>query len=63
MIKKTIDLKAIRSKYGLSRKQLAEICGVSARTVESWEQGLRSPSRSAMMLLKSWLKEKEMFED
>ena len=63
MIKKTIDLKAIRLKHGLSRKKLGEICGVSARTVESWEQGLRSPSRSAMMLLQSWLKEKEMFEE
>ena len=57
------QLKAIRLKHGLSRKKLGEICGVSARTVESWEQGLRSPSKSAMMLLKACLKEKEMFEE
>lgn len=55
------NLKAIRTKHGLSRKALAEICGVSARTVEGWEQG-RPVSKPAMMLLKSWLKEKEMFE-
>ena len=61
MIKKTIDLKAIRLKHGLSRKKLGEICGVSARTVENWEQGRRAPSKPAMMLLKSWLKEKQIF--
>ena len=52
-------IKALRKQEGLSTKQLAEICGVSARTVEDWEQGRRSPSKSAMMLLAAWLKEKE----
>lgn len=54
-------LKAIRAKHGLSNKALAEICGVSPRTIEGWEQGRPMP-KPAMMLLKSWLKEKEMFE-
>ena len=51
-------IKAVRKQHGLSRKNLAEICGVSARTVESWEQGRFAPSRPAMMLLAAWLKEK-----
>lgn len=54
-------IKAIRKQYSLSVKQLSEICGVSPRTIEGWEQGRPMP-KPAMMLLKSWLKEKEMFE-
>jgi putative transcriptional regulator len=57
------QLKAIRTKYSLKTKNLAEICGVSVRTVENWEQGRRSPSKPAMKLLKSWLKDKQMFEE
>ena len=53
------EIKAIRKQGGLSTKQLAEICGVSARTVEDWEQGRRSPSKSAMMLLAAWLEKHE----
>ena len=57
------QLKAVRARYGLKTKNLAEICGVSVRTVENWEQGRRSPSKPAMMLLKSWIKDKQMFEE
>ena len=55
--------KAVRKKYNMNTKALGEICGVSPRSVEGWEQGRRSPSKPAMMLLKSWLKDKEMFGD
>lgn len=55
-------IKAIRVKYEHENtKKLAKICGVSWRTVQNWEQG-RIPSERAMMLLKAWLKENEMFE-
>lgn len=34
-------LKEARIKRGLSRQQLANLSGISVRTIESWEQGLR----------------------
>ena len=52
-------LKAIRKQYTLSVKQLSEICGVSASAVESWEQGRRSPSKPATMLLAAWLEKQK----
>jgi putative transcriptional regulator len=33
------DIKKIREKFGLSQGALAEIVGVSRKTVESWEHG------------------------
>lgn len=54
-----LGIKAIRKQHGLSTKQLSEICGVSPRTVEDWEQDRRSPSKSAMMLLAAWLEKHE----
>ena len=55
------QIKALRKKYGLTKKKLGEICGVSQRTVEGWEQG-RSMSKSSEMLLKTWVKEREFME-
>ena len=63
LVKTPEGLMAIREKYKLSREGLSDICGASSeRIVESWEQGRRKPSKPAMMLLKAWLKENEMFE-
>jgi transcriptional regulator with XRE-family HTH domain len=36
-------LKHLRSKAGLSQAGLAEKARVSVRTLQSWDQGLRSP--------------------
>ena len=44
-------IKAYRQSLSLSTRALGKICGVSHRTVEDWEQGRRSPNRSAQMLL------------
>jgi putative transcriptional regulator len=33
------DLKKLRERFGLSQGALAEIVGVSRKTVESWEHG------------------------
>jgi DNA-binding XRE family transcriptional regulator len=45
----------IRHGLGLSQAQLADLMGVSARAVQSWEQGWRHPSpaleRSLLLLL------------
>ena len=41
-----------REKSGLSQSQFAELLGVSARTLQDWEQGRREPSGAAKTLLK-----------
>lgn len=48
-------IRAVRSKYGLNTKELGEICGVSSRTVEDWEQIRRIPSKPSMLLLAVWI--------
>lgn len=50
-----VDLKAIRTKVGLAQAEFADILGVSVRTIQSCEQGWRTPSpsveKSALLLL------------
>ena len=47
------DLKKLRAEKKLSVKQLAEIVGVSHRTVEDWEQGRRRIKGAAKKLIES----------
>ena len=56
-------LRAARESLCLSRAQLADLLGVSARTVEAWEQGLRNPSKSALLLLKKIMAEQREIEN
>ena len=46
------DVRAIREGMGLSQSAFAGMLGVSARTVQDWEQGRRRPSGPALSLLK-----------
>ena len=41
-----------RRKTGLSQTDFAKIMGISVRTLQSWEQGARTPSGPAAVLLK-----------
>lgn len=50
-------MKEKRKILGMNTAQVGEICGVSKRTVEDWEQNRFFPSKPAMMLLAAWLKE------
>lgn len=41
----------IREATGLSQARFAQLLGVSARTLQEWEQGRRAPSGAARTLL------------
>lgn len=41
-----------RSKVGLSQQDFAHLLGVSARTLQDWEQGRREPTGAAKTLLR-----------
>ncbi len=45
------SVKKIREKYNLSQSQFAKMLGVSVRTLTNWEQGHRSPTGAARVLL------------
>ena len=46
------DIKAIRVKLKKSQSEFALMIGVSAATLQNWEQGRRSPEGPARALLK-----------
>ena len=43
---------AARSRVGLSQQEFARLLGVSARTLQDWEQGRRKPTGAAKTLLR-----------
>lgn len=45
-----------RKKMNISQQQLASRLGISPRTLESWERGVRHPSSSAQALIKLFIK-------
>ena len=42
---------SVRERTGLSQAKFAQLLGVSARTLQEWEQGRRAPSGAARTLL------------
>lgn len=46
------DLQAIRKRLGLSQSRFAAMIGVSARTLQNWEQKRREPEGPAKALLR-----------
>ena len=47
------EIKAIRKQTGLNAEKFGALVGVSKKTVESWEQGVRNPSGPAKKILES----------
>jgi len=45
------DVRAIRTKYGLSQNKFAQLLGISPATLRNWEQGRRKPEGPARILL------------
>lgn len=50
-----MDLKDMREKKGLSQKELADLIGVSARTIARYESGSVKPDAGKMKLLEGVL--------
>jgi len=46
-----LDVKAIRSRLGMSQIEFAHSFGFSASTLRNWEQGTRKPETTARILL------------
>jgi putative transcriptional regulator len=47
----TIDVRALRSRLGLTQAEFAATYGFSVGAVRNWEQGTRRPERAARLLL------------
>jgi putative transcriptional regulator len=45
------NIKRIRENYQLSQGQFAALLGISAATLQNWEQGRRAPKGAARVLL------------
>ena len=58
-----IDIKKFREEYNLTQNQLAEICGVSIRAVQSWEQNQRNITQSAIKLINVFKKENNQINE
>ncbi len=50
------QIRKIRKQLKLNTAAFGELVGVSGRTVEAWEQGLRQPSKSARMLIEKLIR-------
>jgi putative transcriptional regulator len=46
------DIVKVRGKLGLSQTKFADVLGISADTLQNWEQGRRQPTGPARVLLK-----------
>lgn len=50
-IREPLDVRAIRASTGMKQSEFANLLGVSASLVQSWEQERREPAGAALKLL------------
>ena len=58
-------IRQLRKTYGLTRRELGDLMGVTITTIYLWEMGQRKPSRTAEILLsriEQELKERRLAE-
>lgn len=51
-----ITVKSLRERSGMSQSQFPNYFEISIRTVQSWEQGLRTPPDYAILMMEKILK-------
>ena len=52
-----VDVAGLRKRLGMSQKQFSETYGFPKSTLQKWEQGTRSPTGAARVLL--WVLDRE----
>jgi len=57
------DAKLIRQQFKLSQSKFATMLGVSKRTLQNWEQGTRTPTGPARVLLQIAVSHPESVQD
>jgi transcriptional regulator with XRE-family HTH domain len=50
-----IDLRAVRTRLGLSQLELARKLGVARCTVNRWERGLWKPTKRVRGMIEVWM--------
>ena len=55
----SVDIKKVRAKLKVSQREFALVIGVSARTLQNWEQGRRQPEGPAKALLRVVVRDPE----
>lgn len=50
-----MGIKEMRQKFGLTQKRFSEVTGIPKRTVESWEEGKRTPPEWLPKMIESFL--------
>jgi putative transcriptional regulator len=50
-VREPVDVRALRSKFGLSQSEFASQYGISLRTLQEWEQGRTSPDSTVRAYL------------
>lgn len=58
-----LELKEFRKHHNLTQNDLADIAGVGIGTVQSWEQGYRNVSQSALKLIEGYKKSNNVVSD
>lgn len=57
------EVASARMKTGLSQAEFAQVLQISARTLQEWEQGRRSPSGAAKALIQIAFKHPEIIKE
>lgn len=61
-VPESIDVRAVRARFGLSQDKFALRFGFDLRALQDWEQGRRAPDRSTRVLLRVIEREPEAVE-
>jgi putative transcriptional regulator len=61
-VPESVDVRAVRALFGLSRQKFAARFGLDARALQDWEQGRRQPDRSTRILIRIIEREPEAVE-
>jgi transcriptional regulator with XRE-family HTH domain len=50
-----MDIKEVRERLGINQERLADLLGVTTRTVQNWEAGVSNPKQHQQDKINEWL--------